>query len=250
MFAIRCDARQCRHWLPLQLGFFVVIVACAPSVPSPRQSAKLPDDVHWSRNSAEHRAVFIQTYRLAAHRLEELARDREPGTWAVVLDGDETVLDNSQYAKELNERGGKFGQESYAEWILRQEAPPLPGVEVFLERVHELGGLIAIVTNRPDELCDSTAADFTRYGIPFDCMLCRVSRQSKASRWEGIREGTAVPGLPPLEILLWIGDKMGDFPGFDQDSRDAQEEDFAEFGERFFVLPNPMYGDWEKNPRN
>ncbi|MEE8278275.1 MAG: HAD family acid phosphatase [Thermoanaerobaculia bacterium] len=235
----------------LRLAVLGLILGCLSrepaSVPSP--APILPDDVHWVRNSAEHRAAFIQTYRLATRRLEELAREREPGTWAVVLDFDETVLDNSEYEKELNERGESFAQESWKEWILRQEAPPLPGVVSFLERVHGLGGRIAIVTSRRQELCAATEAELRAHGIPFDIMLCGSESREKEPHWEQIRRGEAAPELPPLEILVWLGDKIDDFPQLDQSLRHAPEEAFEEFGESYFILPNPMYGSWVGNPR-
>lgn len=230
----------------LQLAAVGVFLGCHAGAPDPR----LPDDVHWVRNSAEYRAVFLQTYRLATARLEDLARGREPGSWAVVLDADETVLDNSDYEKQLHERREAFGQQSWAAWIDRQAAPALPGVMAFLERVHELGGRIAIVTNRPAESCGLTEGDFRNYGIPFDIILCGSASQGKRPRWEQLRRGEAAPDLPQLEILLWIGDNIFDFPGLDQELRHRPEEAFEEFGERFFILPNPMYGSWARNPRN
>jgi 5'-nucleotidase (lipoprotein e(P4) family) len=229
----------------LQLAAVGLLVGCQTGAPAPR----LPDDVHWVRNSAEHRAVFHQIYRLATRRLEELARGREPGSWAVVLDSDETVLDNSEYEKELHQRGEVFGKLNWAAWVGRQAAPPLPGVVSFLERAHELGGRIAIVTSRAAELCSATKADFRIHGIPFDVILCGSAGQGKGSRYEQVRRGEAAPGLPPVEILLWIGDNILDFPGLDQELRHRPKEAFEGFGERFFILPNPMYGSWARNPR-
>ncbi len=76
----------------------LLLVGCASTAPSPDTASPvgeqpvLSEAANWSRSSAEHEAVFQQIYRLAAIRLEELTRDLEPGTWAVSLDGDETVI--------------------------------------------------------------------------------------------------------------------------------------------------------------
>ena len=63
-----------------------------------------------------------------------------------------------------------------------------------------------------------------------------------------MRAGTAVTDLGPVEILLWLGDNVGDFPGLDQSLRHAPAAAFGDFGKRFFVLPNAAYGSWEKIP--
>ncbi|HET7746393.1 MAG TPA: 5'-nucleotidase, lipoprotein e(P4) family, partial [Vicinamibacteria bacterium] len=71
----------------------------------------------------------------------------------------------------------------------------------------------------------------------------------KNPRFERVQKGTAAEGLPPLEVLLWIGDNIQDFPGLRQDVvRADPEAALAPFGTRYFAIPNPMYGSWERNP--
>jgi len=48
----------------------------------------------------EHRALFLQVYGMATQRWRQEAAQRSPGSWAVVLDADETVIDNSLYQLE------------------------------------------------------------------------------------------------------------------------------------------------------
>jgi 5'-nucleotidase (lipoprotein e(P4) family) len=211
----------------------------------------MSNGVHWVRNSAEHDAAFRQTYACATRALERLAAGREPGTWAVVADSDETVLDNSQYQKEREQAGLRFTQESWGDWVRRREATPLPGSVAFFRRVRELGGRIAIVTNRRESLCPDTAASFDAHQIAYDVILCRPEEgpSEKESRFERIRSGLAAPDLPPLEIVMWLGDNIQDFPGRRQELRRAPEPRLEDFGTRFFVFPNPVYGSWLRNPR-
>jgi acid phosphatase len=224
--------------------------APAPEAPAAEAPAgELSGAVHWVRDSAEYRAAAIQTYRAAGHEIERLAGVLEPGSWAVALDGDDTVISNSLYQKERDLAGGRFTPESWAAWVERREAPPVPGAVDFLERVRALGGRIAIVTNRSDEQCPDTEADFREEGIPYDVMLCKVGGVSdKQPRWDSVAEGTASPGLPPLEIVMWIGDNIGDFPGLGQAMRNGPPDGYDKFGETYFLIPNPMYGSWERNP--
>jgi 5'-nucleotidase (lipoprotein e(P4) family) len=203
---------------------------------------------HWVRDSAEHDAAFRQTFALATLALEAQVQSFEPGKWAVALDGDETVIDNSQYQKEREAECKGFSGESWRAWVLRREARPLPGAQAFLQRVKELGGTIAIVTNRDIEVCPATMENFKALDLPFDLMLCRTDTSEKEHRWRSVENGTASPAVPPLKIVMWLGDNIGDFPDLDQSLRDQGAEAFRNFGTRFFVLPNPMYGSWQRNP--
>jgi membrane dipeptidase len=211
----------------------------------------MPDTVHWVRNSAEYRALVLQTYRLASAELERRAQGRAAGSWAVILDGDETVIDNSQQQKEQTEAGLPFNEAMWSKWVQRKAAPPIPGAVPFLERARSLGGKIAIVTNRSQADCPATEENFKAQGIPYDLMLCKPKegRTDKDARFERVQKGEAAPGVPALEVLMWVGDNIQDFPGLKQDIRAKGEEPFAPFGKTYFAIPNPMYGSWERNPR-
>ena len=223
--------------------------ATAPAVAAPAaETGEITPDVHWVGSSAEYRALLIQTYRGAERRLEELTDGRQPDTWAVALDADETVISNIVFERELRRSGDDYQTASFGEWTARREATLLPGVLGFLDRVRELGGRIAIVTNRNESMCPDTDANLRALSIPFDVLLCRGEDREKEPRWEMVENGTAAPGLPPLEIVMWLGDNIGDFPGLDQELRHLGEEAYGRFGVDFFVLPNPMYGSWEDNP--
>lgn len=203
---------------------------------------------HWIRNSAEYQAIFRQTYNIATERVRGMIEGREPGTWVVALDADETVISNERYEWELQTNERASTPELWEAWVKRQEAPPLPGVIEFFEKVHEWGGRIAIVTNRSLRDCPDTEANFKKFGISYDVMLCRGEDSRKEARWESIRTGKASPDLPPLEILLWIGDNIRDFPGMDQDLRFKDAENYSLFGTKYLVTPNPIYGSWKENP--
>ncbi len=212
-------------------------------------ATNLPNDIHWARGSAERQAVYWQTYRLAGEMLAATVADLEPGTWAVALDADETVIDNSLYQKERAAIGEAFTSESWADWVARKKAPPLPGALKFLAQIHKLGGKIAIVTNRRDTQCPDTEANFKAFAIPFDVILCRQPEEPrKEPRWRRVTEGTATADLPPLDIVMWLGDNIEDFPNLGQGIRNQSASAFSRFGVDFFVLPNPMYGSWEENP--
>jgi 5'-nucleotidase (lipoprotein e(P4) family) len=229
----------------------VVIAGCQAARPvpvtTPAAPAALPDSIGWVHRSAEYYAAVLQVYRLASARVEQQASSRAPGTWAVILDADETILSNVQY--QIERVGLGYSPESWAAWVRRREATPLPGAAAFLARVHALGGRIAIVTNRLDSECADTITLFKAQALPFDAMLCRPDKgpSDKNPRFEAVAAGKTAAGSAPLDIVAFVGDNILDFPGLSQKLRGTGEPAFAEFGTRHFVIPNPMYGSWQEN---
>lgn len=218
------------------------------TVAAVEETCEMSGATHWARNSAEHDAAYRQTYALATVALEAQVASFEPGKWAVALDADETVIDNSPYQKEREAECKGFSGESWRAWVERREAKPLPGAQAFLRRIKELGGAIAIVTNRDSDVCPATMDNFEAMDLPYDLMLCKTDTGEKEPRWRSVENGTASPEVPAKKIVMWLGDNIGDFPDLDQSLRDRGAEAFRSFGTRFFVLPNPMYGSWQRNP--
>jgi 5'-nucleotidase (lipoprotein e(P4) family) len=241
-----------RRWLPLLP--LLLALGCAgaspapPALPPPVAAAgaaaaakpPLPDGVRWVASAAEYHAATWQAFALAGERVEELAAGRPAGTWAVSVDADETLISNVLY--EVERAGQAFDQASWLAWVARREATALPGAREFLQRVRALGGLVVVVTNRKHQERADTEANLAALELPYDLLLTRGEERGKDSRWRDVAEGRA--GLPPTEILLWVGDNILDFPGVDQSLRQAPVAALAPFGERFVVIPNPMYGSW------
>ena len=234
----------------MRFGILVLLVAGAGCTPPPPAatpapaSAPLPSGLHWFRNSAEQRAAFRQAYLLATERLRQLAPAE--GAWAVVLDADETVLDNSPAQLRQARAGRGYDPAAWNVWVRERAAAALPGSLEFTRAVHEMGGRVVIVSNRDAEVCDDTRANLQALGIPADMVLCRAGESDKNARFQAVAAGTA--GLPPLRIVMWVGDNIQDFPGGSQALRDAPAEAFSRFGRDWIILPNPMYGSWERNP--
>ncbi len=244
----------CRSPLVLVVALVASCRSAGPTVPKvlPHDQAaqgRVAGAVRWASDSAEHRALFLEVYRAATAHVESEAARHPPGSWAVVLDADETTIDNSPYEIERDRAGGSFDAETWRAWCARREAVPLPGAAAFLARVRALGGKIAIVTNRSTAECPDTEAVFQAHGLAYDVMLCKPEGgpSDKNPRFEAVARGTTSAGLPPLEVVAFVGDNVQDFPGLSQEIRKQPDDAFAPFGVRYFLLPNPMYGSWEKN---
>lgn len=246
------------RWIPLVV-LSVTTASCAtspapppvtpgaPASTSTVESFRASKSVRWMQDSAERRALSVQIFRAATAHVEGAAATREKGTWAVVADADETLIDNALYQVEREKLGLGFTRESWHEWTTRQEAIPLPGAKAFLARVRALGGKIAVVTNRRESECADTSAVFGAHGLAYDVILCRPDEGpgDKNPRFAAVTNGTTPAELPPLEVVAFLGDNIRDFPNQSQALAKKGDEAFADFGARLFVLPNPMYGSWE-----
>jgi 5'-nucleotidase (lipoprotein e(P4) family) len=217
-----------------------------PAVPSTAAST-LPDSLRWVRDSAEYHAIVLQTYRAATAAVTSASAGRAPGSWAVILDADETVISNLQYQVELAEKHQTHTAEAWRAWVAKRAATPLPGAAAFLTRAHELGGRIAIVTNRLGSECPDTEALFRDRQLVFDMMLCRPdgTPSDKNPRFAAVAAGTTKYGGPPLDVVAFLGDNILDFPNVTQAAIKQTPALLDPVGTRFFVLPNPMYGSWQ-----
>jgi 5'-nucleotidase (lipoprotein e(P4) family) len=233
-----------------------LLLSCAPactrhtpvSLPASSSTApELPLAIKWARDAAEFRGLYLQIYRQASARVEAEGPQHAPGTWAVILDADETVLDNTQYAVERSAAGLGFSQESWTTWVRRRAAPALPGSTEFLRLVRARGGKIAIVTNRLAIECPDTAARFDQLGLVYDAMLCRPDGASsdKNPRFTLVASGAAFGANAPVAVIAYLGDNIQDFPLLSQQTKAQGDAGFADFGARYFLFPNPVYGSWQ-----
>jgi 5'-nucleotidase (lipoprotein e(P4) family) len=221
----------------------------APAAAPPSTTAPLPDSIRWMQNSAEYVAIATQTYRLATARVEADARGRRPGTWAVILDADDTVINNIQYQAGLFRDGVTHSPDRFTAWVRQRASTAVPGAKGFLARVHELGGRIAIVTNRLQIECDDTAEMLRMLSLTFDAVICRPegapSSIEKTTRFRAVAAGQTAASSSPVDVLVYLGDNIIDFPDGSQAMRAKGEAAFPEVGLHWFVLPNPMYGSWQ-----
>lgn len=247
------------------LAATVIAAACAPATSTPIATAPAtvvmasvvpatatavpPRELHWFRNAAEMRGVYLEVYRAAGEQLDKVASQNAPQTWAVILDADETVIDNSTFQVELNAANAVYTEAAWKTWVFREAATALPGAVEFTRLVHRLGGKVVIVTNRDNSYCAPTSENLAKDSIEADLVLCRPTPSGdKNPRFLSVINGTASAALPALKVLMWLGDNIQDFPNLTQSLRDREEIDYSQFGREYFLLPNPMYGSWERTP--
>ena len=182
--------------------------------PSVRIPPALPNDVRWFRTSAEYRALARQTYQLAADRLPDLTRGAARINRAVILDADETVLDNSEYQRRRALDDSAYTEASWSAWVNEQTATAIPGaagVYAARPRTRGTGGRRhqsvrwrSVTRRGPTSRRSASRADL---------VLCQPPGESnKNPRFERVQAGTAEQGFAAATIVEWIGDNILDFP--------------------------------------
>jgi len=203
--------------------------------------------VLWYQQSAEMRALYYQGFNLAKLRLnEKVINSKLNNKKAVVVDIDETMLDNSPFEGKCIETGDVFTNESWTNWTMLAKAKALPGAVEFSKYSESMGVEVFYISNRSVSEYENTLKNLQAGGFAFADsfhLLLKETDSSKKSRREKVSEN--------YEIILLIGDNLGDFSEiFDDRSQnkgfDLVEQYKKDFGNSFIVLPNPMYGTWEK----
>lgn len=202
--------------------------------------------VLWFQKSAEMRALFYQSFNLARLRLDEdRAQNKGTRKRAVVVDIDETLLDNSPHMGKLIKDNEAFPY-AWTEWVNRAEAEALPGAVEFLTYAASKGYDVFYVSNRSAKTeTDGTVANLKKKGFPqvlADHIMLKEEQSSKEGRRNTIEK--------THEIVLLMGDNLNDLASaFERksvaDRFGEVDKAMEKFGTRFIVLPNPMYGDWE-----
>ena len=201
----------------------------------------------WQQNSGEARALSYQAFNLARMVLDQdLQQATSNKHRAIVVDVDETVLDNSPYQAKIILTGQGYPT-GWQQWVERAQAQALPGAVEFLQYAHTQGVRVFYITNRKDrgQARTATIKNLQDLGFPVaeERVILRNESSSKSFRRNRVMESH--------RIVLLMGDNLGDFAGvFDTSSQAdrnrAVEQMKEKFGRQFIVLPNPMYGDWER----
>lgn len=199
----------------------------------------------YQQTAAEYRALCYQAFNIGRHMLEkDLADQSVEKHRIIVLDIDETVLDNSPFqAKSVLESSSY--PKYWAEWCNLAEAEPLPGAVDFLNYARKHGVSIYYITNRKEEFKQVTISNLKNKGFPHADEEHVIMRTAEASK-----ENRRLELLKKHHISILFGDNLNDFAetfeGKSTSKRfEAVDEQKNEFGNRFIVLPNAMYGDWE-----
>ncbi|KAF0201550.1 MAG: acid [Bacteroidetes bacterium] len=199
----------------------------------------------YQQTAAEYRALCYQAFNIGKFMLDADLNDKSVDKHRIiVLDVDETVLDNSPFqAKSVLESTSY--PVNWDKWCNLANAEPLPGALEFLNYARANGVSIFYITNRKDYLKEVTIKNLAYMGFPHADAEHVITRSAESSK-----EGRRQELLKKYHISLLFGDNLNDFAdnfeGRNVKSRfNAVDQVSKQFGRKFIVLPNAMYGDWE-----
>ncbi|WP_394538706.1 5'-nucleotidase, lipoprotein e(P4) family [Lysobacter enzymogenes] len=242
------------------------------AAPAPAADAKPTgaDDnlnaVLWMQRSVEYRASAETIYRAAADKLEVALKQpnwdalvpEERGNAAkglkpaVVMDVDETVLDNSPYQARLVRDGKEYDEVTWDAWVAEKKAKPVPGVVEFAKAAQAKGVTILYLSNRAVHLKDATLANLRSAGLPVadDSVFLGLGTVVDGCEQNGSEKNCRrLLAGKQYRVLMQFGDQIGDFVQVvanTPEGRDGLLEQYHDwFGERWWMLPNPSYGSWE-----
>jgi 5'-nucleotidase (lipoprotein e(P4) family) len=251
-----------------------LLAACATNAAreaTPVSAAPAPSAAHdnlhatlWMQTAAEYEAAVRGTFTAARASLDRALADpawsalpaQERGDGfetrppAIIVDADETMIDNSPFQARGVRDGGAFDHAKWLEWVDERRARALPGAVEFAAYAAQRGVPIYFITNRdaPQETA-STIANLRALGFPVAAdasnVLLRGDARAPAREKSARRRWVAARH----RVVLMLGDNLGDFMdgvATGIAARQALIAPYAEWwGVRWFMLPNPTYGSWE-----
>jgi len=250
----------------------VLLFAAGCTAPSKLQQAEQPEtpandglnSTLWSLTSAEYDAVAWTVYRAAE---EAVAMGLSDSSWtalleqtevegysalppAVILDVDETVLDNGEYQARLIADDQVYASDSWLDWVLKERARPIPGALAFTRRADERGVTVIYLTNRRGPMEEATRRNLIDLGFPVDTSFDVVLTRGERPEWSaGEKTSRRRFVAEHFRVLALVGDNLGDFIDVDglglagRNDKTAANQSF--WGSKWFMLPNPQYGSWE-----
>ncbi len=200
----------------------------------------------WVQVSAEFRALAYQSFNLAKMNLDAfLSSYTGSKPVAISADVDETLIDNSAYEAFLVGNNFGYSSKTWGPWIASGQATAMPGATEFLNYAKEKGVEVFYITNIKMKYYDGAAKKLKALGYPNvdkKHMLLRTDSSDKQKRRDLVTKD--------YELALFLGDNLNDFLSVFRkkpiDVRFAEVDKIKEeWGKKFIMVPNPLYGDWE-----
>ncbi|MDZ7806891.1 MAG: HAD family acid phosphatase [Gracilimonas sp.] len=217
----------------------------------------------WVQNSAEYVALNYQTYKTAERNLPLPLED---SFWtasvnqanesnfnnlppAIIMDIDETVLDNSPFQARMILEGKSYNEEDWNEWALEANADAVPGALEFTRYANEQGVTIFYLSNRSYEVEEATRKNLIDLGFPVSRNLDNILTNGEQPNWNSSKINRRKMIEDNYRVIMIFGDDLNDFfsaKEISQAQRENKVIDYAKyFGRKWFILPNPIYGSWD-----
>jgi 5'-nucleotidase (lipoprotein e(P4) family) len=199
----------------------------------------------WQQTSGEYRALTYQAYNIAKEKVARDLEDKHNKKRAVIFDIDETILDNSVGGAREIKSGYSWQENHFADWVKLKQAVAIPGALDFIKFLQERQVEIFYITNRAPEMFNDTYDNLVAQGFPIKKTNLMMLTPDHS------KEGRRLEVQKKYEVVLLVGDNLSDFnKEFDKKmvkERNASTDKMRDlFGQKYIILPNPLYGDWER----
>ncbi|MFC1850905.1 5'-nucleotidase, lipoprotein e(P4) family [candidate division CSSED10-310 bacterium] len=227
---------------------------------------KLLHTILWLQSAAENKATALQAFNQARKMLDQALDDK---TWtaateqtenfadlppAIVLDIDETILDNSPYQARLIMKNIEYDKVMWRQWAAESNARPLPGAVEFVQYAHKRGVTVFYVTNRDYKLETVTRRNLEKFSFPIDDSRDTVFCKYEKKWWTSDKKSRRKAIAAEFRILLLLGDNFNDFVSGTKVTPEARlvlmEKYQSYWGNQWIIIPNPLYGGWVSSLTN
>jgi acid phosphatase len=267
--------RVFRRW-PATLVLVVVVGACAP-VPVQRTADRPPaadppasdllNAVLWMQRSVEFKASALTAFALARIRLDQALADpswtgaptEQTGAYqslpaAVIVDIDETILDNSGYQAWMTLKGTTFDPKTWNAYVKTVTSLPIPGALEFARYADAKGVKVFYISNRTAEEEPATRKNLEKFGFPMGGSTDTMLMAREQPDWGSAKGTRRAHVARSYRVLLNIGDNFGDFldeaRGSEAERLKALEQHRDRWGREWIMIANPAYGSFESAPFN
>lgn len=231
--------------------------------------------INWMQQSGEYQALAYQAFNIAKVSFNN-ALESKIANPAVIVDLDETILDNSPYQASLIGTNQSFNSKTWDKWIKAEQTLAVAGAVDFINYINANGGKVFFVSNRGvssdgknNDLEISTKRNMIKLGFEgadeqtlllkgeFTRTIKGETDTSKQWRMDAVSDGTA-DGIKH-NVVIFVGDNLNDFADISKNNNAARKEFVNKTREQqgiftvtpdgfqpaYVTLPNPVYGDWE-----
>jgi acid phosphatase len=251
------------------LALGAVVAAMSSSVPAQAQGEPAPNDMLlatlWTQHSVEYKGNALTVFALARIRLDEALADKnwtaapveQKGDYqnlppAVILDIDETLLDNSRYQVWMLRNNQTFSTKTWNQFCAAQVSTAIPGAVEFTKYADSKGVKVFYITNRGVETEKDTRENMAKLGFPMGGNVDTFLMQNGKPDWGSAKGTRRAVITKDYRVLLNIGDNFGDFDDRYRTSaaerQTAFDSDMAYWGRQWLMIANPTYGSFDTAP--
>ena len=247
------------------------MIACvtAPKEPLTTPKAAVRDSheglngVLWVQTAAEYQTLARVAFSLAKSALDNALQDKSwtaaleqtgSGDYsskneAIIVDIDETILDNSPYQARLVKERSTFNKDLWKLWTEKHIAAPVPGADDFLKYANSRGVTVFYITNRDTSEEADTRRNLSDLNLPIRADLDVVLTKNENNWTSSDKSQRRAKVCEDFRVLLLIGDDLGDFVSGAKDSPQKRVQLAQKYnsywGVKWILIPNPLYGSWE-----